>query len=95
MPLFLLIVGVIFLVAVIRGNQQDLIDLLKDDFGGQHNFILWVLAIVIIVALGNFKAIRPISNAFLILIVIVIVIINYKKGNLFESFLAQLKAGTS
>ena len=96
MPLFLIIVGVVFLVAAVRGNQNDLIDLLKDDFSGQNNFILWVLAIIVIVALGNIKAIKPVSDAFLALVILVIIVANYKRGgDLFSSFLAQIKAGTS
>lgn len=95
MPFFLLFVGVIFLVAAIRGNQDDLLDLLKDDFSGKDNFILWVMAIVIIVALGNVKVIKPISDAFLGLVILVIIVANYKKGgNLFDSFLQQVRDGT-
>jgi len=95
MPFFLLIIGAIFLIAAIRGNQGDLFDLLKDDFSGKDNFILWVMAIVIIVAVGNIKAIRPVSDAFLGLVILVIVVANYKKGgNLFNSFLQQVKDGT-
>lgn len=96
MPIFLLIVGVIFLVAAIRGNQNDLMDLLKSDFGGSNNFLLWVMAIVVIVGLGNFRAIRPVSDAFLGLVILVIVVANYKNGkDIFSSFLSQVKNGTS
>ena len=96
MPLFLLIVGVMFLVAAIRGNQNDLIDLIKSDFSGKNNFIIWVLAIIVIVALGNIKAIKPVSDAFLGLVILVIIVANYKKGgDIFSSFLNQVKAGTS
>ena len=94
MPIFLLLIGIIFLVASIRGNQNELIDLLREDFSGKNNFILWVLALVIIVAFGNFKQLRPISDGFLGLVILVIIISNYKKGNLFNSFLRQIKDGT-
>jgi len=89
-------IAVIFLVASIRGNQNDLIDLLKQDFSGQNNFLLWVLAIVVIVGLGTFKPIRPISDAFLGLVILVIIIANYKgSGDIFSSFIAQVRRGTS
>lgn len=94
MPFFLLIIGIIFLVAVIRGNQNDLLNLVKSDFGGSNNFLLWVMAIVIIVALGSFKTIRPVSDAFLGLIILVIIVANYKRGDLFSNFLSQVKRGT-
>ena len=96
MPVFLLIIAVIFLVAAIRGNQNDLINLLRDDFSGQNNFILWVLAIVVIVGLGSFKAIKPLSDAFLGLVILVIIVANYKKGgDIMSKFINQVKAGTS
>lgn len=96
MPFFLLMIAVIFLVAAIKGNQKDLLDLLKDDFSGSNNFILWVLAIIVIVALGSFKAIRPVSDAFLGLVILVIIVANYQKGgDIFSSFLTQLKNGTT
>jgi hypothetical protein len=96
MPFFLLGIGMIFLVAAIRGNQADLINLLKDDFSGANNFFIWVLAIVVIVALGNIKAIRPISDAFLGLVILVIIVANYRnQGDIFNSFIAQIKAGTT
>lgn len=73
-----------------------MITLLKQDFSGQNNFILWVLAIVVIVGLGSIKAVRPISDAFLGLIILVIILATYKGGkDIMASFLAQVKAGTS
>ena len=96
MPFFLLILGVIFLVTAVRGNQNDLIDLIKSDFSGQNNFFLWVLAIIIIVAVGQFKVIRPISDAFLGMIILVIILANYKNGkDIFSSFISQVKSGMS
>lgn len=96
MPIFLLVIGAVFLISAIRGNQCDLIDLLKSDFSGKNNFLLWVMAIVIIVALGTFKAIKPVSDAFLGLVILVIIVAKYKDGkDIFGSFLTQVKNGTS
>jgi len=95
MPFFLIVIGVILLVAVIKGNQCDLLNLVKSDFTGSNNFILWVTAVVIIVAIGNVKAIRPVSDAFLGLVILVIIVANYKNGNIFTNFTNQLKSGTS
>jgi len=96
MPVFLILIGSIFLVAAVKGNEGDLISLIKDDFSGSHNFILWVMAIVVIVALGNFKVIKPVSDAFLGLVILVIIVANYGKGqDIFNSFISQVKSGTS
>lgn len=95
MPFFLLIIGAIFLVAAVRGNQDDLIKLIKDDFSGSNNFIYWVMAIVIISMLGYIKSLKPVSDAFLGLIILVIIVASYKKGDLISSFFNQVKNGTS
>jgi len=93
MPFALIFIGLIFMIAAVKGNHKDLFELLKKDFTGQDNFFVWVLAIIILVAIGNVEKLRPISNAFLGLIVLVIIIGNGKKG-LFENFMSQLRAGT-
>lgn len=96
MPYFLLIAGIIFLVTGIRGNQNDLITLLKSDFSGANNFIYWVMAIVVIVMIGYIKVIRPVSDAFLGLVILVIIVANYKRGgDIFSSFINQVRAGTT
>jgi hypothetical protein len=92
-PIFLLLIGVIFLVSSIKGNQQELIVLIKSDFSGSNNFLLWVLAIVLIVALGYFKWIRPISDGFLGLVILVLLIANSHRGS--DILTAFVKAGTS
>lgn len=95
MPFFLLIVGAIFLVAAVRGNQEDLLSLVKDDFSGSNNFIYWVMSIVFIAMVGYVKALRPVSDAFLALVILVIIVANYKRGDLISSFFTQVKNGTS
>lgn len=94
MPFALLIFGVIFIVAAVRGTDQNLFGLLKDDFTGDKNFFIWVVAIVFIVAVGNVRALRPVSNAFLGLVILVIILQNGKRG-LFQNFIDQVKQGTS
>ena len=96
MPFFLLVIGLILLVVSIRGNQDKLITLVKSDFTGEGNFFVWVLAIVILVSLGYWKTIRPVTDAFIVLLLIVIVLAAYK-GNkdIISSFISQVKEGTA
>ena len=91
MPFAFLIFGLVLLIAAFRGKHDDLIDLLKDDFTGSSNFFVWVMAIVFLIALGNIERIKPVTDAFLLLVILVIVLAN--KG-LFEKFTSELKAGT-
>lgn len=91
-----LFVGVLLLIAAWKKKQGDLFKLLKDDFTGEGNFFYWVLAIIALVALGSFRPIRPVTDAFLGLVILIIVIAPYRNGrDLFSEFRSQVKEGTS
>lgn len=91
MPFALLFVGILLVVSGVRGKQDDLFKLLKSDFTGDgtfsHSFVAWLVAIGVIGGLGYFKAIRPIANAFLVLVILVLFLSN--KG-FFSQFSQQL-----
>ena len=95
MPFALLLFSVLFITAGIRGEPylDNLYGALKSDFTGDKNFIYWVVAVIFIVAVGNVKTLRPVSNAFLGLVILIIILQNGKRG-LFQNFLDQVKAGT-
>lgn len=76
MPLVLLFISVVFLTAAIRGTHKLLFDTLKDDFTGPNNFIYWCIALFVISAVGYYKPLKPISNAFMLLVVIVLFLSN-------------------
>jgi hypothetical protein len=78
MPFALLILGILLLVAGVRNTQDVLFALFKGDFVGQDNFIFWFLAIVLIGALGYIPKLKPISTAFLGLVIVVLFL---KKGS--------------
>lgn len=89
-------IGLLLLVAAWKNKQAELWALLKDDFTGEGNFIYWVLAIIILVALGSYRPIRPVTNAFLGLVILIIIIAPYRKGrDLFSEFRSQVREGTS
>ena len=95
MPIFLLIFGILFLVATIRGKEQQdkLIALLKSDFTGAQSFGVWMLFIGALVSLGYVKVLRPFSNGFLGLAFLAIVL--RKKGpdgrDIITSFFNQVE----
>jgi hypothetical protein len=78
MPFALLIVGVFLLIAGVRNTQDTLFSLVKSDFTGTDNFIFWFLAIVIIGLIGYVPKLKPVSTAFLGLVIVVLFL---KKGN--------------
>lgn len=91
-----LIIGSILIVAGLRGKQDELFALLKDDFTGQGNFIYWVIAVIVLVAIGNVKSIERVADAFLGLVILVIVLAAYKDNqDLFTRFREQILRGTS
>jgi hypothetical protein len=89
MPIILLVIGTLFLTAAVRGKQQLLFDTLKDDFTGPHNFIYWGVSLFVIGALGYYKPMKPLSNAFLGLVIIVLFLSN---RNFFDRFMSQIGA---
>ena len=88
-------IGLILAVATYKGNHNELFALIKRDFSGNDNFIYWVLAIIVLIAVGSIKKVRPVTDAFLILVILVIIVSNRGRGDLFADFLRQVKEGTS
>jgi len=94
MPLALLLLGALFLTASLRGDKcggeqcaDVLFKTMKDDFTGPDNFIYWGLALFLIGAAGYYKPFKPLSNAFLTLIIIVLFISN---RGFFAKFMDQI-----
>lgn len=91
MPLAFVIVGILFLVAAVRGKQysDELLQTVKSDFTGPNNFFYWGIALFVIGAVGYYKPLKGLSNAFLTLVIIVLFFSN--KG-FFQSFMEQISA---
>lgn len=89
-----LIIGYVLIIAAIKGREaiDSLFDLLKQDFTGDSNFFAWVTTIALLAMLGMVKSIRPVTDAFIFLIFVVIFIGN---RDLIAEFVRQVKAGTS
>jgi len=99
MPFALIIVGVFLLVASARNTQGDLFTLVKNDFIGPNNFVYWFVSILIIGSLGYIPKLRPLSNAFLLLVVIVLFLTkgnpNGIGGGFFSQFTKAIKSTTT
>jgi hypothetical protein len=98
MPIAFILIGVLFLTAAVRGtlftanNQEGLLPLLEGDFAGPNNFLLWIVAIWVIGALGYIPGFKPISNAFLTLVLIVIFLSNKGFFSQFQSAINQTQS---
>ncbi len=95
MPFALIIAGLILTISGARGTQSDLFTLLKGDFTGDKSFIWWAISILGIGAVGYIKPLKPLSNVFLALVLVVLVLANSKDGKgLFSKFNDAIKSGT-
>lgn len=90
MPFALLIVGIVLVISAVRNTQDDLFTLVKGDFQGDgtsRGFLVWMLAIAIIGVIGYIEELRPLSRAFLTLIIVVLFL---KNGGVFQELEQQL-----
>ena len=74
MPFALLVMGILFLTVAIRNRQTEFVQLIRGDFSGAGNMMYWVVAVVMIGAIGYIPKAKPISNLFLVLLLIVMVL---------------------
>lgn len=92
MPLALLLIGTIFLVAAVRGKQDELFDTLKSDFVGPNNFFYWGVAIWMITAVGYYRPLKPLSHAFLLLVFLGLFLsANKHHQDFFTEFMDQIR----
>lgn len=92
MPFVLILFGAIFVIVGFRGTQSDFFSLLAGDFTGAGNFIYWIISIMVIGAIGYIPKLKGLSDAFLVLVLLVLFISN--KG-FFAQFNAQIKSGSA
>lgn len=93
MPFALVIIGVVLLIAAVRGttgdsgSQKGLFTLVKGDFSGPNNFIYWFVAILIIGMIGYIPDLKKLSVAFLTLVIVVLFL---SRGGFFQQFTSAL-----
>lgn len=76
MVLLALFIGAILIVAAVRNSQGALFDALYKDVPG---YVVWAAAIFAIGAIGFIPGLKPVSRGLLALVIVVIVMNNYKK----------------
>jgi len=91
MPFVFLIVGLMLIVIGARNQQGNAVTLLQSEFTGTNSFVEWLIAALIIGGLGYIKPLKPVSDAFLGLMILVMIIANQNSGGLFAQFEAALQ----
>ena len=92
MPLVLIIIGIVLIIAAARDKASDLFTLVGGEFTGPNNFLQWILAFLLIGALGYIPKLRPLSVAFLTLVIVAIFV---RKGSGFFSNLSTAVNGAT
>lgn len=90
MPLALVIIGLLMVITGVKNTHAQFGAELKSEFTGPGNFTYWFASIVIIGAIGYSKPFKPFANAFLALVLIVIVL---KNGGVFDKLKEALAQG--
>jgi len=98
MAFALLIIGITLVVAAVRNTQGDLITLLIGDFTGPNNFIYWIVALLIIGAVGYVPKLKPVSDGFLVIVILALFLSkgrpDSKTGGFFKQFTDALGTTT-
>jgi hypothetical protein len=89
MGFVLIFIAVILIITALRGTTGQLGSLLMQDFTGKNNFGIWLFAFFLIGALGYIPSFKKLSDAFLLLVIVVILISNDKNG---QGFFTELTA---
>lgn len=98
LPFALLIIGAVLLVSAVRNTQDDLFKLIQGDFTGQGNFVFWVVSLLIIGAVGYIPKLKPVSDGFLVLVLVVLFLTRGNPsgvgGGFFSKFTQALQSTT-
>lgn len=86
MPFVFGIVGIVFIVAGVRGNSTQLFSLVKSDFSGSPNYFEWMIAIFLVGAIGYIKELSTISRMFMVLVLAGLL---YQNKNVFSQLATQ------
>jgi len=90
MPYGLVIIGLLMIITGINNTYSQFASQLQSDFTGSKSFIVWIIALGSVGALGYIKDLRTFSHYFMALILISMVLAN--KG-VFAQFQAALSGG--
>lgn len=76
MPLVLIIIGVTLLYTEYNGTSSNLFSLVQGDFSGTNSFEKYLLGLIVIGSIGYIPRVKPISDAFLALVIVVLLLKN-------------------
>jgi hypothetical protein len=90
MAFVLLFVGIALVISAIQGTLSQLGSLLKGDLTGKGNFLFWLVCILVVGSVGYVQRFRVLSDTFMALLIIVIVIANQNGNGFFSKLTSAL-----
>lgn len=70
MPIGVFLAGLAMFISGMNDTQEEFMKLLGGDIIGEKSFVPWAASIALVGALGMYRPIRPVSDAFLGLILL-------------------------
>lgn len=97
MPFVIFFIGILMLVSGLRNTatapaSPNLVTLVKGDFTGKDNFVYWVIAIMVLGALGYIDELKSLSTSLLVLVIVVLFLSN---GGFFTKFEQAISTSTN
>jgi predicted lipid-binding transport protein (Tim44 family) len=93
MPFVLIFVGLLLVIAGVRQQEGQLLSLFQADFTGNGSlsgsYFGWLIAIGVLGGLGYIKAIRPLANAFMALVILILFLSNKGFFSQFNQAISQ------
>lgn len=74
MPFVFLLFGLVLLVIAVQGTQAEAFGLLKKEFSGNNNFLVFASAIMVLGALAYIRPISKIAFAFIGLVLLAMIL---------------------
>jgi type III secretory pathway component EscV len=97
MPFVLIVIAAILIVTGVKGTYKEFGTLLASEFSSDSNFIYWIVSIMIIGAIGYIPKFKPVSDYFIVLLLIVLFLAqgnpNTNGGGFFGKFNDAIRNG--
>lgn len=95
MPFVIIIFGIILFVTAIKGTTGKLGALLASDVFGAGGYIYWIIAVLVTGIVGYIKPLKPVSDAFLALLIIALVLGHGGVWQKFNEAIRNIKASAT
>lgn len=89
MPFIIVLIGILLVAIGYQGTHKEFMTLLKGDFSGPNNFVFWFIALFSIGLVGYAPKLKGFSDAFMVLVIIVLFLSN---DGFFDKFVKEIES---